>query len=154
MSVEPTKLQSIHDAIEYLHPIEVEFYHLSAHVDESKTVRSHHEDASTDGESAREESAEIEIRTATRMAEFGVDYRCHIKVHLPDAELVVDGAILYQADAQIEMSETVCKEFGDEVAIMSLFPYLRQAVGDLALRIGRTVTLPLLERGQITFSID
>jgi len=144
MNVEITKIASIEEAIELLQPIDVEFYHLSANVDESGQ---HPDDDSED-----DEQAQVHVATARRVGESGVDYRCRLTVQIPGVEIVVDGAILYQASSYVEIAKSVCKEFGDEIAVMSLFPYLRQAVSDLADRIGRTVTLPHIGRGEITFS--
>lgn len=144
MNREITKIASIEEAIELLQPIDVEYYHLSATVDESGQQ--------PDDDSEDDEQAQVHVATARRVGESGVDYRCRLTVQIRGAEIVVDGAILYRADSEIEVARSVCEQFGDDIAVMALFPYLRQAVSDLADRIGRTVTLPLVRRGQIRFS--
>ena len=47
------------------------------------------------------------------------------------------------------------EEFVNGVAVMHLLPFLRQAVSDLTGRVfNAAITLPLLQRGQLTFEIE
>lgn len=93
----------------------------------------------------------IDVRTAFRKRPDGVDYRLEVEIERPTGRIRVDAAALYAADASFEASDDVLLDFGDDVAIMAMYPYVRQAISDLGQRLGDSVVLPMLQRGAITF---
>lgn len=134
-----THIQRIEDAVEHLDLARVRFYALSARVFER-------DDADADGE--------ISFETAVRLRDDGVDYRCLVTASHGEVTVSADAAVMYQASGSIDIESDVVLAFGDSVAMMTLFPYLRQAAGDLGMRLGYDVTLPLLQRGQVRFGKD
>lgn len=54
----------------------------------------------------------------------------------------------------IELTEALLTEFANEVGIMVLLPYVRQAIADLTQRVfGQPLLMPQMQRGHLTFSI-
>lgn len=58
------------------------------------------------------------------------------------------------SDAGVEVlqDQTTVIEFGNEVAVMTLIPYLRYAIADITTRVfGAPLLMPVLHRGDIRF---
>lgn len=54
-----------------------------------------------------------------------------------------------------DISDTLMLEFANRVGIMTLLPYLRQAVSDMSQRVFSTaLTMPVYKNGDLSFNID
>ena len=140
-ATEPRQVASIEDAVEALALADVSFLALSARRAEPPAP----------GVVERVETADLAFRLASRMSEQGVDYRCELRVTLPDGEVNVDAVASYRASEPVALGGDALADFGDNVAIMTLFPYVREAAADLARRISYSVTLPVMPRGTLSF---
>lgn len=59
------------------------------------------------------------------------------------------------APESVELNEALLTEFANEVGIMVLLPYLRQAIADLTQRVfGQALLMPQMQRGHLTFAIQ
>lgn len=122
----------------------VQFYKLSAEVDE--TVEHVDSDQISIEPSynllVRSEGDEIGVRLLTRL-----------KLDIGTVE--VDAAVNYRAAEPVEMEETVRLDFANNVGIMALLPFVRQAVADLTQRVfGETVIMPIIQRGELAFTVE
>ena len=124
--------------------LSISFYELSVKRDEIDLTQEV-------GIPENDRNIEVEIKISYRDAEVGVDYRCVLIVRFSQATITVDAAISYRSEESIFLNKDVRAEFGNSVAIMSLFPYLRQAISDMGARIGYETTLPVIKLGQIEF---
>jgi len=69
-------------------------------------------------------------------------------------EIVVAVAAEYSIDEGEPADEAIVRGFGNEVAVMTLLPYAREAVSTLSARVfGKPVLLPTIERGQVGFDL-
>jgi hypothetical protein len=128
----------------------IRFYELRAEWDD--TDGSAQPERAADTADGKTKQFSAEFRTAYRQHDNGVDYRVDVTVPIPNGQIRVDAAAMYVADDRFSVSERVLFEFGDMVAVMTLLPYLRQAVMDLSIRVGtEQVVLPIIARGAVTF---
>ncbi|GAA3776242.1 hypothetical protein GCM10022240_29720 [Microbacterium kribbense] len=101
------------------------------------------------------ESVEISLTVQHRRDSdsFGVLFSC---TALPyKGEISVAVAAEYDMTDGETPGERTVKAFANEVAVMTLFPYVREAVSTGSVRVfGKPVTLPVLERGQVAFDLD
>lgn len=137
-------IATIERAVEVLELAGVELYELTATRPDTVIVNA----------PAPVDEITLSTATAIRAGDHGADYRCTLTVEFDRARLVVDGAVLYRTERPVTLEQSVLESFGDNVAIMTLIPYLRQAITDLALRLGFNVTLPIIRRGAITFTLQ
>lgn len=64
----------------------------------------------------------------------------------------VDVAIAYRTAEPVQVSEPVLLEFANEVGIMALLPFVREAVADLSTRVfGNAILMPVMQRGELHF---
>lgn len=119
----------------------VTFYKLSAEQAEAEVQASEQSEISPSyGLRVRAEGNEIAVRLATT-------------VDIGPGQIVVDAAVTYTVDEDVEVSEAVGLEFANEVGIMALLPYVRQAIADLSQRVfGDVVLMPVMARGALWFS--
>lgn len=53
-----------------------------------------------------------------------------------------------------DLTDAVLLEYANNVAVMALLPYLRQAIADMTQRVfGSPLLMPVLQRGAVSFSI-
>lgn len=101
------------------------------------------------------EDAEVEIRFQTRAgdSEFGVRAQVELNSESGTATSVV-AAEYVVTEGGVPESETL-ELFASEVALMTLFPYLRESISTSTARVfGDPFWLPILQRGQFTQSKD
>ena len=67
----------------------------------------------------------------------------------PQLEIVVDLAAIYRKRHPFIVSEGAFTEFVEKVALMGLFPFLREAVQTQSTRLGAQITLGLLRADSI-----
>lgn len=138
------QIETIEGAVEYLRLVRVSFYEQAAKRSEIDL-----ENASLQRPPGDE--AEMKIWTAFRSSSEGIDYRCSVTLNFEQASITADAAISYRSEVPVNLARKAIIEFGNGVAIMTLFPYLRQAISDLGARIGYESTLPMITPGQIRF---
>lgn len=149
-TVAPITITETRDLLGVLELEEIKFYGLSAESLNSA-------DAATDDdgeglEKSEDESRPVEFLTAHRFDPEGADYRIHMTVRTATLIVRVDAAAMYASETHLDVSDEILIDFGDNVAIMTLFPYLRQAITDLSQRLGEPVVLPVLPRGVLSFT--
>lgn len=121
------------------------------------TARDEHEEVGPDADSIEVGKERITVRTGIRIRDRGLDFRVEFSVNHALGVLVADMGAFYESEDPLELapeSEGVIIEFGDRVAMMAIFPYLRQAISDLGHRILVDYTLPMLRPGQLSFATD
>lgn len=94
-------------------------------------------------ERARAEDGRVLFRIYLRM-----------ELELPDAEFVVEPAAIYSVEGEGErlMDKATMNAFANEVGIMVLLPYMREALADVSARVlGEPLLMPILQRGQLVF---
>lgn len=79
----------------------------------------------------------------------GLDFRCRLRVSSESARIIVDAAAVFRASGPVLVERPVAERFGEQVGLMTLFPFLREAAADLARRLDLRVSLPLLKHGEI-----
>ena len=92
----------------------------------------------------------------TQVAESGERFLLRLKVEFKSevGHFAAEAGAEYSVTSSdsIELSETLLVEFANEVGIMALLPYLRQAIADLTQRVfGLPLLMPVLQRGELTF---
>ena len=142
----PRIIDSIEDAIASLSLLKVSFYEQSAKREE---INPGQMTIVPTGDA----DANIDIELGYRTSESGIDYRCQLSVAFEGANIRVDAAASYRSKESVELSDEIIADFGDNVAIMMLLPYVRQAVSDLGSRIGYEMTLPIIQRGELRLDV-
>lgn len=134
-------------AVDALELVTVEFYGVEARRNEDYEP--------TEGfEPTDEPGGDLAIRTAYRERDGGLDFRVSITLEEPWARIEADGAVIYSAAEGTQFAPEAVKEFGEMVAAMTIFPYLREAVASISDRIGFRLTLPMVNRGVIEFAVS
>jgi hypothetical protein len=84
--------------------------------------------------------------------EFGTRIRAEIETEL--GEVVVDVAAEYVASESFELPpRDLTYEFVNGVALMQLFPYIRESVMSLTGKVfGNALLMPVFQRGEIAFT--
>lgn len=74
-----------------------------------------------------------------------------LSMHDGEFECIVEGEFHLQGQFDVvDATDEVISAFINDVALMSLFPYLRQAISDLTYKtLESAITLPLLRRGDL-----
>lgn len=150
-SAAPVTITETRDLLGVLELEEIRFFGLSA---DALSPADTDADDDDHGDVDRDEGAArpVEFLTAHRFYPEGADYRVLMTVRTPTLLVRVDAAAMYASEVPLEVSDEVLVDFGDNVAIMTLFPYMRQAVTDLGQRLGEQVVLPVLPRGVLSFT--
>jgi hypothetical protein len=142
------EVSTIDELVQFLDLAGIRFYELAASWDDTG-------DAPEDQVDDDPQQLESEFRTAYRKRPDGVDYRVSVRVLIPAGELRADAAAMYVGPEAFSVPEDVIFSFGENVAAMTVLPYIRQAITDLSIRVGPgQVVLPIISRGVITFSDD
>lgn len=136
-------LESAEAMLEHLEPSEVVYYELSASYDDSVELPEGRIDV------------DLGFGTSFRLTEQGVDYRFRVDAPLPTGPVAVDVAIIYTADQPVAFHRDALKDFGERAAIMTLYPYARQAMADLVSKMRvPAIFLPVLRPGEISFEVS
>lgn len=138
-------INTIEDAVEYLDLLRISFYEQSAKREEIDPRQ-------MAVIPADDSEGEVDIWAGFRASDSGIDYRCRFSVSFSGAEIRVDAVASYRSQESVEVTPDVIASFGNDVAVMALLPYVRQAISDLGSRIGYQTTLPMIARGVIEFA--
>ncbi len=83
--------------------------------------------------------------------EFGIRLIGNITTEFGEVNVIV--AVTYAYDGDLEPRTVL--NFGNEVGIMTVFPYLREAISSITAKVfGEAILLPVLGRGAISFDVD
>lgn len=99
--------------------------------------------------------SEIEPHYGLRLRHEGNELGVRLSTTLDSGtvEIEVDVSVDYEIQDDVEIPEGVQLEFANEVGIMTLVPYVRQAVADISQRVtGEVILMPIIPRGQLRFS--
>lgn len=81
--------------------------------------------------------------------------RMSVTLDLISWKVVVDAAADYTLDVDARFADGALLDFANNVGIMALIPYLRQAIADLSQRVtGEVVLMPIIPRGGLVFTRD
>lgn len=133
------EIESVHDAVEVLSLVNVEFEELAV------------QRLDPDDTPVEEAALSINLGAQYRVAENVIGYRIRTSVTSEHLNLEVIAVVTYEASAPIKISDLAVEDFANKVAFMTTFPYIRQAVSDMSTRIGLPVTLPVMPAGQVSF---
>lgn len=96
---------------------------------------------------------EIEVQTRYEDDSFGV--RLNGKVTFPGGEAVVSVAGEYELLNDASPVMRTIQIFANEVAVMNVYPYLREAISTATGKVfGEPILLPIVDRGQISVTLD
>lgn len=119
----------------------IEYHELSA-----KWTGSRSDDDSTD--------IDVSINLQHRLADesFGIRMTGTIEVPFGEAQAAI--AAVYEYEGEPPALRTVLA-FANEVAVMTLFPYLRESISTITAKVfGEPILLPILPRGEVGFDLD
>lgn len=108
------------------------------------------------GDDQIEVEPEYSLNVESREESPGFRIRLGIFVPLEIGEVRVTTVAYYDAEGfDGELTLPLLIEYANEVAVMSMLPYLRHAIADLTQRIfGPPLVMPIVRRGELSFSVD
>lgn len=88
-----------------------------------------------------------------------LDFHLRVTAPIPDGtgEVVAEpvASYIFPADARHLLTREGVNSFANEVAVMCLVPYAREAIASMALRGFRgTFIMPIIKRGDLEFDVD
>ncbi|MCF2587211.1 hypothetical protein [Brevibacterium sp. UCMA 11752] len=126
--------------VDQVQPESVEFHEVSARRFDSGPV----------GEGG-ETSIEVQIRKGSEG--FGVRLKATAEVAV--AEAVVSVAGKYSVSEGADPSSRSIKQFVNEVAVMTVLPYLREGMATITAKVfGTALYIPIIPRGNIAVELD
>lgn len=91
-----------------------------------------------------------EMLISARVEPEWIEVRCRLTVQSSDADLVVDRSAVFSHTEPLEVSSETTREFIEKVGVMTVYPYLREAVTRLASDLGVSApVMGLLRAGSI-----
>ena len=90
-----------------------------------------------------------------RLLHEGDEIGARLALHLDSdiGQVDIDIAANYVTPQPIVLSREIHLEFANEVAIMALIPFVREAVWSMTQRVfGQAVVMPVMQRGEISFT--
>lgn len=85
----------------------------------------------------------------------GFGIRITANVALSFGEINVTAAVDYKLLNGDIPAERLLEQFANEVAIMTLFPYVRESIATISTKVfGDPITLPVAHRGQLGFDLS
>lgn len=93
--------------------------------------------------------------TASTDDQMGFQLRITTKLTLDVGEISCDIASRYKLKEKIqeELDNELLVEYANEVALMTLIPFIRQHIADISQRVlGFPLLMPVMQRGQIKFA--
>lgn len=134
------EIEAVQSLIERSTLSSVEYHEVSARVDDSV------DDSRTE--------ADVDLQIQRRMDSESFGFRLRGQIATQTGEAAVTVAVNYGYEGE-QPSERVLLAFGNEVAVMALFPYFREATSMITGKVlGDPILLPLLSRGQLGFDLS
>ena len=152
------ELQSAEEIVHGPAPVlrDVRFYKLSAELIEPDPSESTSGDETgLEQEASDEETTDISVEIGLRTRQDGrsLGVRIEFSASQENWRVSLDVAAEFEADEAFMASEAGRTDFADKVGVMTLYPYIREAVGNLTQRtVGTSFILPTIRQGQISFS--
>lgn len=86
----------------------------------------------------------------------GIAVRLRIELSTRQGEIRVDAAVLYETPGhQVKIAQAAGVDFANKVGIMTLVPYLREAIASLSLRVfGEPILMPIIRQGALQFEFN
>lgn len=101
------------------------------------------------------ESGSIEVDVASHIEEAAFGFRITATITMPIGEVIASVAGEYEIANGVTPTRRTVQQFGNEVAIMSIYPYVREAVSSITAKVfGEPLLMPVVERGQIAVEVD
>jgi hypothetical protein len=136
-------LKAVHEVIANANLRSIEYYEVSARRHESPP----HQEDQPEGQ------VSITVQERHAAGQFGV--RLLASVVVPMGEVTASVAGEYDLADGFEPSRRALQNFANEVAVMTVFPYLRESIATASARVlGRAIQLPVIERGSIALDVD
>jgi len=87
----------------------------------------------------------------------GTRFRLRLKIEINGdfGDVIAEAAAEYEQGefSNAELTQDLLVDFADHVAVMTLLPYLRQAIADLTQRVfDAPLLMPILPRGSVSFA--
>ncbi|MGU3586395.1 hypothetical protein ACLBYD_24900 [Rhodococcus sp. C26F] len=82
------------------------------------------------------EDTPVSIDIALRREELLLEIRCRATVLGGGGEYLVDASAVFTLQEPVQASETAVAEFVERVGVMSVYPYLREAITQSAAKLG------------------
>ncbi|MEW1921053.1 hypothetical protein [Pseudarthrobacter oxydans] len=80
-------------------------------------------------------------------------FRLSVHVATDRGEIRTDMAGHWKLDQEYDVSDAAALEFGNKVAVFALFPYVRESVHRLSLRVlQKPLLLPIIRQGEMDFT--
>ncbi|MHA3724008.1 hypothetical protein ACXR2T_09030 [Leucobacter sp. HY1910] len=110
-------------------------------------------DGASIGDANQNGDVEFSFQRRADQESFGI--RAHASLHLAFGEATVTVAATYRILNGETPTERQVELFANEVAIMAMFPYVREGLASATARVfGVPVMLPTAERGQLGFEVE
>lgn len=140
-SLSDSDLDSVRGVIDAATLRDIQFYEVSARRNE--------------GELEEDQAGNVTIEVQQRFGEGDFGVRLSAQVVVPAGEIVASVAAEYDLTEGYQPSKRALAIFANEVAVMTVFPYLREAVATASAKVfGRPVHLPVIQRGQIGITLE
>lgn len=121
----------------------VTFFEVSARVRENSSPESDEFDG----------APQFQLAVRADPGEIGIRVRLTVETDIGEAK--VDAAIVYAPLEPVIVPPSVLLEFANEVGLMGLLPYIREALSSTTLRVfGTAVIMPVYQRGELHFEDD
>lgn len=139
-----TETDAIRELLHYSSLTEVEFHEVSARKLEENQQRS-----------PDENSVDVSMQVRHHVGDDGFGVMLMATLHPYHGEIQVSVAAEYSVEGGHPIDEHTVRAFGNEVSVMTLLPFAREAVSSLAARVWqKPLLLPTLERGEVGFDLD
>lgn len=134
------QIGDVHELIQALDIAGVTYY----------AVTAEREEGESDAPLPTDIAPEFGMRIRTDGAEFGV--RLRVEIQSSVGRVVVDAAMEYESEDDLEIPDDVAFVYANEVAVMALLPYVREAVANITQRVfGDALVMPVIPRGALAF---
>ncbi len=101
------------------------------------------------------EDAQLTIHVQQRVTDTNFGVRVTASMVSPQGEATASVAGEYELLDGISPSRRALQLFADEVGVMTVFPYVREAIATATAKVfGEPVHLPLIQRGEVVVSKD
>lgn len=89
----------------------------------------------------------LQVKISVRSGVLEAHLKADVRTKTADYSGVA--ATQFHFSSDIELSQEVAREFTERVAVMALYPYVRELVSDMSVKLRQApVTLPLMRSGQ------
>lgn len=132
---------------------DVRFFRIHAELVEDLDPQTEDEEDVESGSDEDEEDISVNIGLRTRQAGSSLGIRIEFEASHDAWKVSLDVAAEFEADEPFQTSEAARTDFADKVGVMTLYPYIREAVGNLTQRtVGASFLLPTIRQGQVSFA--